>query len=170
MKKYLVMILSLDKYISKRALKLSQKPLWKSVIILFLLLMLCVIPVFIALLMGYDMKGPDTYLRDYSFVQSFTIACIISPLFETGLLYLLIYIVHKYICKSMTMQILIPSVIFGLLHIYSWFYMICGMYAGIIFCYGFCAYYYNRSFKVAFWCIALVHLLHNAISIISVFS
>lgn len=153
----------IDKYITNLALRFSEKPIWKSIIILFFIITACSLVSVCFLLLGYDMKGPNTFLAKMSFINGFLFACILSPILETGLLYILILLTKKYLTKSITIQIFLPGIIFGSLHTYSLLYMIYAILAGIVFCFGFCSYYYNRGFKTAFWSITLIHLLRNAL-------
>jgi len=153
----------IDKYITNLALRFSEKPIWKSIIILFFLITACSLVSACFISLGYDMKGPNTVLAKMSFINGFLFACILSPILETGLLYILIFLTNKYLTKSITIQIFLPAVIFGSLHTYSLLYIIYAILAGIVFCFGFCSYYYNRGFKTAFWSITLIHLLRNAL-------
>ena len=153
---------SLDKYITNLTLRFSKKKTWKSITILFLLLISCsILPAFFS--SQTETNGPNSFLEGMSILKKILLACVMAPIIETEIIYILIHLINKYLTKSIAIQIIISGIIFGLLHNYSFTYIIYGSLGGLVFCFGFCSYYYNRGFKTAFWSITLIHLLRNAL-------
>lgn len=144
----------------------SQKPLWLSITILFIFIYIAQTPCeIISAVMKDDSLLLIKGISKISTTSKIIFACIIGPILETYLLYIFIYLINRFFTKRIIVQILIPSVIFGILHNYSWLYIISMVCVGIVFCFGFCSYYYNRNFSIAFWCVVFIHFLPNLIAI-----
>lgn len=98
-------------------------------------------------------------------IRFFT-GCVIAPLLETFLFqYLLFEILKAVKIKNTFILILLPSLLFGLGHCYSWMYVLAAFITGLIFnaLYLYCI---NRQLK-AFWIVALLHCMCNLLALFS---
>ena len=91
--------------------------------------------------------------------------CIIGPILETYVFnYLPTIILHKINIKKESFRIILPSIIFGLNHYYSFLYIIAAFFMGIIF-----NLLYLRATKLNESPILVVSLIHCAYNIFSLF-
>ncbi|MBM7835981.1 CPBP family glutamic-type intramembrane protease [Clostridium sardiniense] len=106
-------------------------------------------------------SGPNT--NEYSFLFIFSDIIILGPLFETGLLILMIRILRKFI-KDDLLNWLMVSLIFAGLHNYSIYYILIIVPTAFIFNY---AYIFYKSKKLSiYWVMAIIHILCNLIAFI----
>lgn len=99
-------------------------------------------------------------LEKHGVLIQFIAACIIAPLVETLIFQsLLNLILNKIGIKNLYILICIPSIIFGLNHLYNPLYMISTFTAGLVMnlLYLFCL----QNGKNAYFYVALLHFLYN---------
>lgn len=140
------------------------------IVIILILLLLSYILSLPALFLSYifpnifnNLSGPK--FVDDSFVFIFFVVCIVAPLAETLVFqWLPARIMGKFKQVSNLQIILISSIIFGLYHAYSPYYIVFATGLGVIFIYGFII--LDGSKNSAYWCVALLHSLRNLIAYI----
>ncbi|MDR0437032.1 MAG: CPBP family intramembrane metalloprotease [Bacteroidales bacterium] len=92
------------------------------------------------------------------------ISVLIAPLMETLVFqFLVIYLLLRFTRFPLWIVICISALIFGILHTYSVFYVFYAFVGGIIFAVAFVACKQKRGYFYAFWVVALIHGLYNAI-------
>ena len=101
-----------------------------------------------------------THISDFSKKEHFFLAIIFAPVVES---YILQVIPNRVLIKlnvyNKVLLIILPSILFGILHSYHWYYMIMMFFFGIII-----NFYYiecKELTKYAFWFVALLHALYN---------
>lgn len=158
---------NIEKRTTMLSIWFSQKPLWVSIIILFISLFIFSLSVaIISVITDNDYTHiTKDIISDRSSEVIFS--CIIAPIVETFMLYTLLYLINRFFTKSIVVQILIPFIIFGMLHNYSCLYVFNGICVGVVFCFGLYLYYHTKKFSIAFWSIVFVHSLKNLVAIVS---
>lgn len=108
----------------------------------------------------YHLESNENGLAGHSKLTLFVAFVILAPTLETFLLQVIPNIIlNKCKITNKYALILIPSVLFGLLHCYYWIYIIVGFIAGMIlnYLYLFCKARTNYAFLI----VILFHSLHN---------
>ncbi|MBS7254028.1 CPBP family intramembrane glutamic endopeptidase [Flavobacterium branchiicola] len=96
-------------------------------------------------------------LKDFSYWEKFSIAVIIGPICETGILqYTPNKILEKLKVKSEVLKILLPSVLFGLCHFYSLIYVVMTFFSALVL-----NAFYIKSKSRSSWYFILTALLHS---------
>jgi len=92
---------------------------------------------------------------------------IIAPILETLLCQHLIFLIFRkwiHIKNKYDWAIIVSSILFGLGHMYDVIYIIFAFLQGLTLAY--CYYFYKRNIVKAFWSTAIVHAIHNGISVL----
>jgi len=146
--------------------KLIEMPVWKSMIILFVVSF--AIKFVLGIIIGAVYPELDTE-NTPDFTKStghIVIATCIGPLLETFIFQMLpVWIVNRFITKNIWIQILPSAILFGCAHTYFLAYVIAMIFLGVILALGFCIYQRKFNYKKAFWYIALLHASHNIVAL-----
>ncbi|MBW8333661.1 MAG: CPBP family intramembrane metalloprotease [Prolixibacteraceae bacterium] len=149
----------------RMTLKLKRKPYWIQMCIFFVssfLIVLSVIP-FIALsfvLEGESTEGPDS--------SSWFLIIILVPILET--------FIHQHLPFKLMqnwswaknkygLYILVSAIVFGLVHTYSFQYIIFAFSVGLILAYMY--FFYSKNPRISFWSTTLIHALRNLIAFLA---
>lgn len=158
----------LNYYTNFLLLRFSKLPLWKSLLILCLGI-ICGMVILGMCTIFFGEEEADSFTKSDSFLNDFVWVCVVAPFVETFAIYLMIKFVNWIIPKWTILQVIVPTIIFGLIHSQSALYMVNGLLLGFVFALGFCAYYHYRGFTTAFISIMLVHSFRNLCGILSIF-
>ncbi|MCL2593056.1 MAG: CPBP family intramembrane metalloprotease [Defluviitaleaceae bacterium] len=108
--------------------------------------------------------GPNHYLDGVPFYVVFIMVALIAPLVETLVnQFLVIYLLLRFTRFPLWIVICISALFFGIAHTYSVYYVFYTFVIGIIFAVAFVACKQKRGYFYAFWVVALIHGLFNAI-------
>jgi hypothetical protein len=150
-----MIISTIDKYISNKALRFAKRPLYQSISIFLYGIVLIISSLFY-------ITGLLDKIQDEDLFGSITFAIIAGftvPLIITSLLYILLLLAKKISRKSITGQILIPTIFLTVVMAHSsWEKCL------VIFCSEiivFFAYYEQKGAKGAFWRMTLVFSINT---------
>ncbi len=159
----------LNNYTRDLLLRFSRLPIWKSILLLCIG-MICGMVILGVCTIFLGEEEADVFAKSDSFLNDFIWVCVVAPIVETFIIYLMIIFLDWILPKWVLLQVIVPTVIFGLSHLQSVLYSINGLLLGFVFAFGFCAYYHYRGFATAFNSIALVHSIRNLCGILSIYS
>jgi membrane protease YdiL (CAAX protease family) len=151
--------------------KLGKRNFLTFVFVLFLVVNIVIIfYTFILLILDglFDItlkKQSLNVSNDLDVLLTIISVCIVAPVIETLLCQNLLIHTVKKLSNSETLQLIIPSIIFGLLHFDSIFTILHGFLMGLIFNFGFILYKRNKGLKQATYAIIVVHFLRNSIAV-----
>ncbi|MCL2415139.1 MAG: CPBP family glutamic-type intramembrane protease [Bacteroidales bacterium] len=111
--------------------------------------------------------GPVDFLDSVPFYVGLIVVALIVPLTETLVnQFLVIYLLLRFTRFPLWIVICISALIFGVLHIYSVFYVFCAFVGGFIYAIAFVACKQKKGYFYAIWVVALIHGLYNGIIVL----
>jgi len=109
-------------------------------------------------------RGPGDYLGGIPLHVVLITVILAAPLIETLIFqFLVIYLLLRFTRFPLWIVICISALIFGVLHYYSIFYVFYAFVMGIILAVAFVICKQKKGYFYAFWVVALIHSLFNAI-------
>jgi hypothetical protein len=153
---------------SKIIKKLGQQNFFVFVLILFILANIVVIFFAFVLAVLNDFFSFSVHVRkeEMDLILRIASSCIVAPVIETLLCQNLLIHILKQLSNRKTLQLLVASAIFGLLHFSNIFIVINAFLMGLVFNFGFIIYKENKGLKQATYAIITIHCLRNVLAII----
>ncbi|TAH00104.1 MAG: CPBP family intramembrane metalloprotease [Sphingobacteriales bacterium] len=102
----------------------------------------------------------DSDFDSFSKKSLFFLAVVFAPLTETFLCQILPYYILKNL-KLFYLRIILPSILFGVLHDYSWLYMLATFFVGVVLNYLY--FYCVAHRRNAYLYVAALHSLYNLV-------
>lgn len=110
-----------------------------------------------------DNYGELPSLREESAVYRFFIVVIAGPIIETFIYQYLIFKLYFYLfnktSSNIVVSILVSSVLFSLSHNYNYFAIVSTFLSGLVL--GYTYFFANNRYIPPFWCVTIIHSIHN---------
>ena len=132
--------------------------------------------VFVILFLSYAVVLPFVFFDDgvvhpineNPFIIRILLVCVMAPIVETVFHQAIpIQLFTEVWIKKKNIAIFLSALSFAILHYYSLLYILMTFAIGLVFAWAYLNYYKRYSFNRAFWAIAIVHALRNAIAVIA---